>query len=409
MQKNIALLLILGFFGTLNAQDKTETLSVKGINFLTDFYYNQSNWVALKTLEPAIKANDSLQPHVYSRLGQSFYFSNDFVTAEKYLKKANSLNSDETTLYFYYYAIYFQGYSQEANQLKNKMSPKMVQQIEGYTPVSTLESVSFEGGIKSLKEKDIGGNLNYVSISTSWNLNHSLKLNLGFNYLSQEINSASYTQPEYYISLPWALGNGWTFTSVFHGLTNDDKYISDPENKIVSNKLGFIQGGINKRINQLNLGINIGTHFLNSTLSSTTKNETTKENTLQLGFSGSYLFQFGPEFYYLLNPNFAVLTQNAYGIITNGNALNISNSFFWGKWSLLTSYLTKDEQLYADNLGSYYFNAEGSIKNRYSISIGANLSTHFETLITYQKELQATTTYPTINYNSIFLTLKYKL
>lgn len=400
---------MLGFFTTINSQTKVEPISTNGLNYLSELYYNQSNWKALIGLESLIIANDSIQSNAFSRLGQAFYYTNLLPKAEKYLKKAYQLNPDETTLFFYYYSIYFQGFTQEANQLKNKMSQKTIEQIENATPISTLESIAFEAGIKSLKEKEVGGNLNYASILTSWNLDNSFKLNIGINYLTQSLTVASYSQPEIYISLPIALGKGWTLTPVYHGVFNKYTLKSDADNTVETIKIGFFQAALNKRINQFNIGINLGNHFDNTTTKTTSFSKTIILNTLQLGFSSSYLFQFGPEFYYLLNPNYYILSQNRSGTKTSGNAVNINNSFYWKKWSLLTSYLSKDDFLFADNSASYYFNSPGKIKNRYSLSIGKVLSTHFESLITYQKEEQTTTEIVSINYNSLFLTLKYKL
>jgi hypothetical protein len=419
MSKYCSCILALFFCFTFFAQEKKEKMSENGLLFLTKTYHNQSNWDAIISLENAINSLTSKNSILLYILGKAFYYTSNFEKAAHYLQLSNALQLDENTTILLYYSLFQQGNIQEANWLKTKMNNNSIAQIEKDFPTKSIESITLESGIKFLKEKDLGTDLYYGMVLVNANVSKTIKINAAYSHIKQEFGTTKYAQNEVFTSFPITFKNGLIFTPSAHAVFSTSSYFGPtivqppfpfppfiPFATSSKTNLFYLQMGVSKRFQNLTFKPSFGVHLskVNETLSDNATSENSS-NTYQYGGSLFYKMAINKFSSLVLNPNYYYLNQSN----NKGKTININLFYYLKKWQFSANYLSKDNLLFADNDGMYYFNLFQDIKSRYGFSTGRTIFKNTSAILTYQKELQNSQFNISNNYDSIFLTLTFKL
>lgn len=403
MYRNICILTILFLsFIDLSISQTNEKLTPKQVDFLAKIYLKQGNYRGLRQLNPYLKR--STNSELLGALGIAEFYTKNYAGAEKYLAKA--LKSDaKNELYqeLYFYSLLNRGYYFEAQHQISKMEYSLKKQIQAMYFSNFFYSAFLEGGIKLLKQEELGQNLNYYSGGMSHQLGHSIRLNWSTNVLSQQLNLAHTDQTEIFANVPIVLGNGWVVTPSSHAINN--KYRSDAIGLGINNQLLLTQLNLKKRLGDLTVQPSIGLHF-DQIKDINNSSATQKRRILQVGATLGYKTKLTKQIHYAIYPSYYAIKDNEQNS-SAGYGFDVLNNFYYKKWQLYASYLKKDANLYATNEGRFYYNAVNNIDNRLSFSIGRNISKQFNIVGTTQLEKQINSQNQTLNYNSYFLTLNY--
>lgn len=419
MSKYCPSILALFFFFTAFGQKNQEKISENGLLFLAKTYQSQSNWDAIINLESDINSLKRKNVVLLFNLGTAFYYTSNFEKASRYLQKSNAIAFDENTAILLYYSLYNQGYIQEANWLKTKMNNNSIALIEKDLPSKRIESVTFESGVKFLKEKNLGGDLLYGMNLINANISNSIKLNTAFSHINQELEISKFAQNEVFASFPTTFKNGFTISPSAHAVFSTSNYIGPiiiqppfpfptiiPFTTSTKTNLFYLQIGASKRFQNLTIKPSFGMHFnyVTETISDNS-NTKTSSKTYQYGGSLFYNLTIKKSCNLVLNPNYYYLTQSN----NTGQSSSFNIYCYLKKWQFITSYLSKDNLLFASNDGLYYYNLFQNIKSRYGLSAGRSVLKNASVLLTYQKEFQDNQFNISNTYNSIFLTINFKL
>ncbi|MBC7440082.1 MAG: hypothetical protein H7250_08880 [Flavobacterium sp.] len=419
MSKYCPYILALFFFFTALGQKNQDKMSENGLLFLTKTYHNQSNWDAIISQENNINSLDTKNPELLFNLGKAFYFTSNYEKAVRYLQKSNAIRFDENTAILLYYSLYDQGYIQEANWLKTKMNVNSIALIEKDFPAKTIESVTLESGIKLLNEKNLGNNLYYGMGLVDANISKIVKLNAAYSHINQELETIKYAQNEVFVSFPTTFKNGFIVNPSAHAVFTTSNYTGPiiiqppfpfppviPFTTSTKTNLLYLQMGLSKRFQNLTIKPSFGVHFsnVNETLTDNTTIKTTSK-TYQYGGALFYNLAINKSCKLVLNPNYYYLYQSD----KKGQSINFNLFCYLKKWQFLTSYLSKGNLLFAGNEGLYYYNLLQDIKSRYGFSAGRTIFKNTLVLLTYQKEFQKNQFNISNTYDSIFLTLTFKL
>lgn len=403
MYRNFCILIfsLLNFIDLSNAQTN-EQLSQKQVEFLTDIYLKQANYKGLIRLSPYLKHSNNSK--LIGALGIAEFYTKNYTSAEKHLSRANALDTkNELYQELHFYSLLNRGYYFEAQHQISKMEYRLKKRIQALYPSKFFSSAFLEGGVKQLKQKELGRALNYYSLGMTHELGYSAQLNWASNFLSQQLRTAKIDQTELFANIPIALGKGWVITPSTHAIHSN--YTGSIVDFGINNQLLFTQVNLRKRLGNLTLQPSIGVHF-NQIKSKTNSFTTQNKQILQMGATLGYKTKLTKQLVYAVYPSYYAIrdyekdASSRYGI-------DVANNFYYKKWHIFTSYLKKDAEFYATNEGRFYHNTTNNIDNRFSFSIGRKINKQFNILGTAQIEKQTTARNQTLNYNSYFLTLNY--
>lgn len=384
---------------------------------LMSIYAAQQNWDQIVALETQATNVKPASPAIYHYLGEAFFRKENYVNAEKYLTKAHLLNSkNPNTRILLYYSRKYMGYDSDAEVLKTKMDAAGKSSVEKDFPVSKLSSLMAEAGIRSLSEKNIGGNITYLGLAANWQPGYRLGIVTGFNYLTQNIDTGSYNQPEIYIALPYNLGKNWQLTPAFHGAYNFfSKNIPRPvpgQSFKTNQYLNLLQLNIAKRMGTLTIEPSVGLQLIQTNNQfrgplGALHNLVIQDNYIQAGLALYYQIVLNKNTYWLISPSYNYVS-NTY-INEKGSLFSLTSSVYYKKLRVHAGYMSKSPMPIADRTGIYYYNFPYKVNSNISAGIGYKLSAKTALTGTYQFESQNRTTEKyNLHYHSFYITLIYK-
>lgn len=402
MHRNICVLIFLFFnISQLSFAQVDEQLTKKQIDFLAKIYLEQGNYDGLIRLKPYLKHSANLNQ--IGLLGIAEFYTKNYKNAEKYLAKALKANPhNELYQELYFYSLLNRGYYTEAQYQINKMENGLKKRIQALYFSKFFHSAFLEGGIKFLKQKELGQKLNYYSGGMHHQLGNSAQLSWAVNSLAQQLNLADINQTELFANTSISLGNGWATIPSFH--TINSKYKNATSNLGYNNQLFLTQLNLKKRVGDFTIQPSVALHI--EQIRDINNSITQKKQTLQTGATLNYNTKLSKQIHYTITPSYYAIKSNEQNS-SLGYGFDVTNRFYLNNWQLFATYLSKDADLYATNEGRFYYNANNNINNRVSLSLGKNIHKQFNILATTQLEKQTNKQNQTLNYNSYFLTLNY--
>ena len=393
--------------------------------------------------------------------GVALFKQKRYAAAEKYLRKSFKANPADETARYLYYSLLYQGHDLEAAIFKTD-NPKYTFAFPAYK--RGFESVYISFGPRVSAQPDDAGNIYFGGYGTLFRLRDDVRFWHTVSYVEQNDNLGSYKQGEYFSGMYYQLRGGWsvnptlhyiytdyktfiteqndvTYTNVYDSPADDITYVTTARQNIRYSFEGAthylnVVVPFSKRINTLTLEVSPAAYLVSN---KSTGGFTYTENGVTDSFQRNLLL--GSEIYAgdgngQLDSSFtSVIGQIGLSMgyqlplkgepihIRLGGALqfakNMASVFTWNAYILgritpyfwvHANYTMKGAIPLALHQDGIFLNHYNKIKDRAGISLQLNPLKRFSPIFTYQYELQERTEDGMrLTYNSVYLTLKYRL
>jgi len=264
---------LLTLFSVAHAQ---ETLNYKLVDSLTYKYYEEQKWDSVIYLSKKAIRNDIDYYYLRMRVGIAFYEQHKYRKAATHFKKAVKFNGpDDINMEYLYYSYLFGGMKSEAKALTKKFSEKLKVKL-GLKRYNLIDELYLEGGptIGSnpeekqgngmgnnnnvpalLREEELTNDVRYFSLGLKHTISKNITLfhavstvDIGKTqninvYQGYVVNKYRMFQRQYYATLNFYLGSGFSIKPAFHFINvNYDKliYSFDANNKLFLQQQKFI-------------------------------------------------------------------------------------------------------------------------------------------------------------------------
>ncbi|EAS20769.1 OmpA family protein [Flavobacteria bacterium BBFL7] len=180
--KKIYLLLLIIIAGSFQVNAQSDATKK------ADKLYEQLRYVdAAKAYEKLIKNGERSQ-HVYTNLGNSYFFNSDFKSAEQFYKRATNKNPQAETLYRYAQTLKANQKYDLSNTIMNqfagmvpnddrakafKANPNYLADITGMNPAYTAEALGLNGEASDFAAQKIGDKIYFASARNNKRANYA--------------------------------------------------------------------------------------------------------------------------------------------------------------------------------------------------------------------------------------------
>ncbi len=155
------------------------------------------------------------------RIGVAQYEQKKYWNSARNFEAALNYNAaDPWSLEYLYYSYLFTGRDGAAQALAEKMPPDLSEKI-GLKPVSPIDFVYAEAGLKNSSLPDSVYGLKYASLGIGQQLGYRLRLFHGFSGIGLSESGPDFRQIEYYLKGDWYLGKGFTLIPAVHLISFD--------------------------------------------------------------------------------------------------------------------------------------------------------------------------------------------
>lgn len=371
MKKTIILVVLL--FGVkLNAQ--VEEYNIKTYNL-----FIETKWKELIKIGEEAQEKNQSSYYVDYRLAVAYYnTANYFDSAIQFdqLMEKYEVKYDEFQEYLYY-SYLFSGRQEDANLLA-KDFPEHLKEKVRFKDSKFFNYIYTEGGVKMSDKKDKNvTDMTYFNLGLSSRLSPSLSIYQAFSTLSQQYINVDYKQFEYYINANIQIQKGLSLIPAYHYLKTTDQNTLNNIFDNASANVFFI--GLKKQWNRFS----ILPSFSSSTQSIVDDfNSSTKRNQIQ----------YGADFGYTLKP-FKDKVWIGFGGFMHSD--DIEDKFIWNaktyvqitpKVYLLAKYNQTGVYNFSEDNASVFVNAISKSKNKFSNTIGVNITPKLNAYFNYQFE-----------------------
>lgn len=386
--KKIAIIAIflLGF--KLNAQ-------VEEYNSKTLTLFNEGNWTGLIDLAKEAEKTNQTNYEIEYRLAVAYYnTANYFDSAAQFKKTIETYKVNYEFIQEYlYYSYLFSGREADAF-LVAKNFPFHLKEKVNFKEAKVFNYVYTEGGIKISDKSDLNvKDMSYFNVGLSHRFSPSFTIYHAFSTLTQQYIDLDYKQLEYYTNSNIQLSKGITLIPAYHYLKTIDQ---NPQYQIIP-RPGGGNGSVSVKTSADDFIINVF-HFglkkqwnrfsLTPNFTSSKSNGTdTQGNSIQTN-----QLQYGAELGYSLKI-FRDKVWVGFGAYMHSDELE--DNFIWNlktyiqfspKVYLLTKYNQSNVYNFSEDDASVFVNSLSKSKNKFSNTVGINLSTKLNAYVNYQLE-----------------------
>ncbi|OQA00330.1 MAG: hypothetical protein BWY70_00739 [Bacteroidetes bacterium ADurb.Bin408] len=265
--------LLLMFTAVVRAQ---EGLNYKLVDSLSFRYYEEQKWDSVIYLSKKAFRNDIDYYYLRMRAGIAYYEKHKYRKAAVHFKKAVMFNGpDDVNMEYLYFSYLFGGMKSEAKALTKKFSVNLKEKL-GLDRYNLIDELYVEGGPTLgsnpqetqgngmgnnnntpalLREEELTNDVRYFSFGLRHSLTKNISLFHAFStvdigktqninvYQGYVVNKYRMFQRQYYATLNFYLGNGFTLKPAFHFINvNYDKlvYSFNTNNKLFLAQQKFI-------------------------------------------------------------------------------------------------------------------------------------------------------------------------
>ncbi|MBV6484756.1 MAG: hypothetical protein KFKLKKLM_01271 [Flavobacteriales bacterium] len=197
---------LIGFFMVLSFSVIAQKTSYKTVDSVSFYLYENKMWDNLKDYGKLAKKMGYDYHYLNLRTGIAFYESEQYLKAEKHLKKAQKQNPSSVVAAEYLYVSALKnGNTLLAGSLHSSVTNDSIKFTR------SISTISLESGIKLSADKSVAGDVNYYSVG----IGHLPSKKVAFfqSYLFQNQNNniwGNYKQHQYYLGTSVYLGNNWS-------------------------------------------------------------------------------------------------------------------------------------------------------------------------------------------------------
>lgn len=384
----ISIALIIGF------NTFAQELNFKKVDATTYNLYKNAKWEAL--IEFGEKAEKKGFNYYYFnlRMGIAHFNLTQYLSAEKYLKKALKNNNTDLAKEYLFRVYQWTSEKMLAEQIYDTLSESSKAKI-GYNK-SFLEMVYAEGGIK-VSNLDVVANINYGFVALKHRLGDKIDITHSFNIYTQNTNNQKLTHNQYNFVGSFPLNQSQSKLSLGLILASSSiKGNSGAGTGVLSNVNSTTNSfyvDYTQRFNRLKLGLN---------LSYTSQSQ---DN----AFTPSVTVSYFPEAF----KDKASFGADVYYISSNGNSTVTVKPFmliyFSGKTWFWADYLTVGNYLFADKTSGILFDTPFIATNRLTGTLSSLIAPKVVAKLTITSEnLDDSLNNISYNFNSVFLGIQYK-
>jgi len=397
--KNTIILVVLLFGVKLNAQ--VEEYNIKTYNL-----FIETKWKELIVIGEEAQEKNQSSYYVDYRLAVAYYYTANYfdcVTQFNQIKEKYKVNYDEMQEYLYY-SYLFSGRQEDANLLA-KDFPKNLKEKLQFKDSKIFNLIYSEGGVKISNKSDMNvKDMTYFNLGLSSRLSPSLSIYQAVTSISQQYINVDYKQFEYYINANIQILKGLSIIPAYHYLktTDQNTLINTFDN--ASANVFFI--GLKKQWNRFSI---------QPSFSSSLENVIDDFNTI----SKNNQIQYGVDLGYTFKPFSDKVWIGLGGYMHSDD---VENTFIWNakayiqltpKVYLLAKYNKIGVYNFSEDNASIFVNSISKSKNKFSNTIGVNITPKLNAYFNYQFE-NLENEDDTIDennfsftYNTIILGLKY--
>jgi hypothetical protein len=386
--KKIAIIAIFLFGFKLNAQ-------VEEYNSKTLTLFNEGNWTGLIDAAKEAEKSNQTDYEIQYRLAVAYYnTANYFDSAAQFKKIIETYKvNNEYIQEYLYYSYLFSGREADAF-LVAKNFPFHLKEKVNFKEAKIFNYVYTEGGIKISDKSDLNvKDMSYFDLGLSHRFSPSFSIYHAFSTLSQQYIDFDYKQSEYYINSNIQISKGITLIPAYHYLKIADQ---NPQYETIP-RPGGGNGSVSVRTSNKDQNINVFYFGLKKQwnrfsltpnfTSSTTNGIDTLGNSIQTN-----QLQYGADLGYSLKV-FRDKVWLGFGGYMHSD--DIEDKFIWNiktyiqispKVYLFTKYNQSNAYNFSEDNASVFVNSLSKSKNKFSNTLGINLSTKLKTYFNYQFE-----------------------
>ena len=338
------------------------------------------------------------------RLGIALYEQKKYLLAKDHFIKAIEFNSlEDLPQEYLFYCYFFTDHFEESRALAKTFSPALKSKLE-YQKWKPVDIFSFDMGSKLTASADIP-NAGYANIALGHFIANRVYLYHAYTYYGQGNSNYLWkiNQNQYYIKASMPLKNDWNLALSFHAIGRD--LLEYPKVNYPPSGPGAWKPTSTKTSN-----------FVESfSLKKSVKKFDYTVGSTVLWLDSLYQFQHdvSATYYPFANNKVAVgavlytHTSNAYSQMSFAAVpfVSIKPS---SKISMYTSYLYNQRNNIAEWNGALVNNSPDFTSGRFTLNTTFRLSTKLDASVTYQYEMKKAYYTADYNFNSFFVSLKYK-
>lgn len=413
--KKIAIIALFLLGLKLNAQ-------VEEYNSKTLTLFNEGNWNALIEMAKEAEKMSQTNYEIEYRLAVAYYnTANYFDSAAQFKKLIETYKVNYEYIQEYlYYSYLFSGREADAF-LVAKNFPFHLKEKVNFKESKIFNFIYSEGGVKISDKSDLNvKNMSYFNLGLSHRFSPSFSIYQAFTTLAQQYIDFDYKQSEYYINSNIQISKGITLIPAYHYLKTTDQ---NPQYETIP-RPGGGNGSVSVRTSYKDQNINVFFIGLKKQWNrfSFTPNIT---SSIVNGYddlgnaTNSNQLQYGADLGYTLEP-FRDKVWLGFGAYMHSD--DIEDKFIWNiktyiqispKVYLFTKYNQSNAYNFSEDNASVFVNSVSKSKNKFSNTLGVNLSTKLNAYFNYQFENleniddEITQNNFSFTYNTFIIGLKY--
>jgi len=185
------------------------------IDSLSYNYFATKNWDKLLEISKVAKENNIDFKHLQQRVGFAYFSMGDYFSAQKHYEKALKFDAydNDTRTYLYYCGLYTAN-PVNARFHAGKLVDKTQEAIQ-FKPFALLSLLDFEYNYKS-NNSGTRSNPTYLRGGVGTNLSPNLNLYQSMSSYSQDIETYSVKQNEYYALMGWTASPHLVINAAYH-------------------------------------------------------------------------------------------------------------------------------------------------------------------------------------------------
>jgi tetratricopeptide (TPR) repeat protein len=376
----------------------SQELNYKKVDSETYNLYQNGKWEALVAFGKNAEKAGFNYYYFNLRMGIAYFNLAQYLSAEKYLKKAIDNNNTDLPKEYLFKVYLWSGEKMLAEQVYDQLSETNKAKMNYQK--TFLEMLYAEGGVK-VSNLDVVANINYGFVALKHRLGDKLNVTHSFNIYTQQTSTQKLTHNQYNFVGSIPVNQSTISIGVILASSNINGVIGTGTGVLsnINSTTNNFYLDYTKRFGRLKMGLNISYTSQSSSLTSNKDNSFTPSVTMSYS---PEIFEdkanFGADVYYISSGNITNVTVKPFMLI------NFSTKIW-----LWTDYLTVGNYLFADKTSGILFDTPFIATKRFTGTLNTLISPKVIAKLTFTSEsLDDNLNSISYKFNSVFLGIQYK-